>query len=66
MPEKWTGNAVGLMHVHGIKADELAAKLGWHVKYLSTVLNGHRKPLKAENKVMAALNEVIAERKEAE
>lgn len=65
MPEKWTGDVVGRMHTHRIKMDELAAALGWHPKYLSLVINGHRQPLAAEAKVTAALNQIIAERKEA-
>ena len=64
MLEKWTGEVVGLLHVHGISAKELAAKLGCNSKYLSTVLNGHKTPKNAEEKCKAALNELISEKEE--
>lgn len=61
MPEKWTGDVVGVMHTHRLKMDELAAVLGWHPKYLSAVINGHRRPAGAEAKVKAALSELLRE-----
>ena len=60
MPDKWTGEVVGLMHVNGISAKDLAERLGWNPKYLSSVLNGRRKPKGAEEKVKAALDSLIA------
>jgi lambda repressor-like predicted transcriptional regulator len=62
MPAEWTGDVVGKLHVHGISAKSLACKLGYNSKYLSSVLNGHRTPPKAEEKCKAALNELIAEK----
>ena len=57
----WTGDAVALMHIYGITSLQLANKLGWNPKYLSTVLNCKRKPKNAETTVMSALNDMIAE-----
>jgi len=64
MPEKWTGEVVGLMHNHRVSFQQLADKLGWHVKYLSAVLNSKRKPIDAEEKVRSALTELIKEQSE--
>lgn len=60
MPEKWTGEVIGAMHVNGIAHKDLANALGWNAKYLSTVLNGHRKPKGAEEKVRTALDGLIS------
>lgn len=62
MPAQWTGELWGQMHINGITAKQLAAKVGWHEKYLSAVINGHRAPKGAESKLKAALGELIAER----
>lgn len=61
MPEKWTGDVVGAMHVAGITAKQLAQKMGVNEKYLSAVLNSKKNPKNAENKCKAALSELIAE-----
>ena len=60
MLEAWTGDIVGLMHTHHISSKEMAAELGWHEKYLSSVLNGHRAPKGAEEKCRKAISEIIA------
>ena len=60
--DQWTGEVMGKLHVYEISCKTLADKLGWHEKYLSAVLNGHRKPKKAEAQVMQALNELIQEK----
>lgn len=62
MPEKWTGEIVGDMHVYGISPTELAEKIGIHPKYLSKVLNGHRNPKDAESYCRKAINELIKEK----
>ena len=63
MPAAWTGDVVKDLHLHGISAKQLAEKLGWHSKYLSTVMNGHKSPAGAEKKIRAALDELIKEGK---
>ena len=47
------------MHVHNISAVELAGKIGWNPKYLSSVLNCKRCPKEAENIVLTALSEMV-------
>ena len=61
MKEKWTGDAVAMMHVYNISAVELAGKIGWNPKYLSAVLNCKRCPKGAENVIMTALRELTEE-----
>ena len=63
MPAQWTATIIGEMHLAGVTAKRLAAEVGWHEKYLSAVLNGHRKPKGAEEKLRAALKR-LSERKE--
>lgn len=61
MPEKWTGDVVGAMHVAGITAKQLAHKMGVNEKYLSAVLNSKKNPKGAEDKCKAALSELLTE-----
>lgn len=63
MPKKWTGDLVGLMHSNKISFQMLAYKLGVTNRYVSMVLNGHRNPTGAEDRFRAAVNEIIAEKK---
>lgn len=61
MKAEWTGEAVGIMHVHEISPSTLAEKVGWNPKYLSAVLNCRRRPKKAEKVVLTALRELVGE-----
>lgn len=63
MTAQWTGSVVGEMHLNKVTMKQLADELDWHPKYLSAVLNGHRTPKEAENKIRGALCRII-ERKE--
>lgn len=60
MLDAWTGEVVGKMHVNCVSNKDLAKELGWNVKYLSAVLNCHRKPAGVEEKVKIALNKCIS------
>ncbi len=60
MLAQWTANIIGEMHLNNITAKQLAAAIGWHPKYLSQVLNGHKCPKGAEEKVRAGLKQIIA------
>ena len=61
MPAKWTADLLGEMHLAGVTAKQLAAEVGWNPKYLSAVLNGHKEPKGAEEKLKAALGRLISE-----
>jgi len=66
MPEQWTAEIIGKMHLNCITAKELSAQLGYNPKYVSAVMNGHREPKGAEQRFNAALDELIkAKEKEA-
>lgn len=65
MPEKWTGDVIGEMHLANISAERLADEIGWHPKYLSAVMNGHRKPKDAEQKVRDALSRIKGQKEES-
>lgn len=55
MPAQWTAEAVGQMHLKKVTSIQLAKAIGWHPKYLSAVMNGHRSPVNAQEKIMSAL-----------
>lgn len=61
MPAQWTAALIGKMHLAGVTAKQLAAAVGWNPKYLSVVLNGHKEPKGAEQKLKAALDALIWE-----
>lgn len=61
MPAQWTGDLIGEMHINSVTMKQLATEVGWHEKYLSVVLNGHKEPKGAEEKLRAALSRLIKE-----
>lgn len=63
MLAQWIAEIVGEMHIAGITSKQLAAEAGWHEKYLSAVINGHRSPKNAE-KVLRGAIERLLEKKE--
>lgn len=60
MPAQWTGALIGEMHILGVTRKQLAVEVGWHEKYLSAVMNGHKEPKGAEEKLRAALGRLVA------
>ncbi len=58
MLAQWTAEIVGEMHLRHVTAKQLAAAVGWDPRYLSTVLNGHRTPKGAEEKLREALKAI--------
>lgn len=61
MPETWTAEAIGLMHTYRITGGKLAEHMGIRREYLSQILNGKRTPKDAEEKIMSAIKEMIAD-----
>ena len=55
MPEKWTAEIVGAMHLNKISRKQLAAQLGVTPEYVSMILHGHRAPAGAEQRFREAL-----------
>ncbi len=66
MREKWTGVAVGQMHIWKITQTELGEKMGVGKTHVSQILNCKRKPKGIRRRVMTALGEIITERKEGQ
>lgn len=66
MLARWLGEIVGEMHIAGITSKQLAAEVGWHEKYLSAVLNGHRSPKNAEKTLREALGRLLEKKKHEE
>jgi hypothetical protein len=64
MPAQWTGDMVGKMHNNRVTMTQLAERLGVTKAYVCMVLNGHRSPKGAEQRFMAALDELIKEKEE--
>ena len=59
MLAQWMEAFFGKKRAYKVKDAEIAAEVGWHPKYLSAVLNGHRSPQGAEEKLTAALERII-------
>lgn len=65
MKPLWTGDVVGVAHVHEIQIREIAAQMDCDPSYVGKLLNGKKTPKRAEEKVRAALAAAI-EQKEAQ
>lgn len=66
MPEKWTGELLMIMHNNKIRRAEVAKKLGISRAYTTQILNGLRSPSHIEEKMRAAVDEILAEREKGE
>ena len=62
MPEKWTGELLMIMHNNKIRCAEVAKKLGISNAYTTQILNGLRSPSRMEEKMRAAVEDILAER----
>lgn len=62
MLAQWMTDLFGKMRANKIKDSELAEEVGWHPKYLSAVLNGHKSPKGAEMKLTSALERILEQR----
>lgn len=62
MPEKWTADVVGQMHLNRISRTDISKQLGVTKSYVSMVLNGKRSPKKAEEKFRQAVEELTEQR----
>ena len=65
MPEKWTGELVGKMHVERVTYRELAAELGVTRAYISMILSGKRRPDGARERMEAALERIVSRKSAA-
>lgn len=63
--ESWVAEAVGKMHVHKISQNDLAVRMGVRREHISRILNGKLSPKGCSEKIMAAIDEMAAEKKGA-
>ncbi len=66
MPELWTGEMVGRMHVNRITFEELGDELGVTKNYVGMILNGHRKPAGIQKRMEDAVAAILDRRNGAE
>ena len=59
----WIAKAVGLMHIHKITHRQLAEKMGYSREYITRILTEKVSPPGIKERVMAAISEIIEERK---
>lgn len=62
MPELWSGEIVGQMHLFGITNRMLADHFGCTEEYVSMVLHGKKKPKNAQKRFEHAIEEIVKER----
>ena len=65
-PEKWTGKLIGKMHVNNVKSADLAEELGVSQAYISMLLNSKRNAAGAKERLEAAYEAILANRKQHE
>ena len=56
----WIAEAVGKMHIHKVCQKEVAKHMGVTEEYISMIFNGKRTPKNAEQRIMTAIDELIA------
>lgn len=66
MPEPWTGDLIGKMHVNRVTFDDLAAEMNCTKSYVSMILNGARSPAGAQDRMNAAFDRVLEKRRKEE
>ena len=69
MPEKWTGELVGRMHINRVTMAELSNELGITRSYVGMILNGVRGKsgsVDNEKRFNEALDRILQRRAEAE
>lgn len=60
--ETWIANVVGKMHVNKISNIDLAKRLDVTPQYISELLNGKKSPKGAEERIVDAVDAIIAEK----
>ena len=66
MPEPWTGDLVGKMHMNRVTFDDLAKEMNCTKSYVSMILNGARSPASAQDRMYAAYDRVLEKRRKEE
>lgn len=58
MADRWTADVIGELHIARISKKRLAEEIGITPEYLSMILNGHRAPDGAEQKIRDAISRI--------
>lgn len=58
----WVAIAVGKMHVNKISYADLGKKMGYTREYVTMLLNGKKEPDGIGERILLAIDEIIAER----
>lgn len=61
--DNWIGEAVGKMHLHKVKQEEVAEKMGIRRDYFNKIINGKEAPKGVEERVNSAIDSIIEKRK---
>lgn len=64
MLAQWIGEIVGQMHNNKVSKAQLAEHMGVSREYVSMILNGHRCPTGAEERLRSAVSELVEKNKE--
>ena len=64
MPEKWTGDLGGRMHINRVTLTEMGNELGISKNYVGMILNGVRTPPGAQQRFETALERILQRRVE--
>jgi hypothetical protein len=59
MLAQWIGDFVGRMHRNRVTITQISQEMGVTREYLSLILNGHREPQGAEQRMNDALDRLI-------
>ena len=62
MRPAWTAEAVSLLHLHSIKQDDVAERMGVSKQYLSQLLTGAKTPPGGRDRVMKAIHTLIIDK----
>lgn len=62
MPEKWTGELVGKMHVARVRQADIARVAGMTRAYVSMILSGKRTPADARVRLESAFKSIMEAR----
>lgn len=61
--ENWIAEAVGTMHINKITQNDIAKHMNVTPDYISMILRGVKTPKNAEERIMAAIDDIISERR---
>jgi transcriptional regulator with XRE-family HTH domain len=60
--DEWIGKAILKMRANKITQEQVAKKVGVRREHINLILSGRKFPKRAEERIMAAIDEIIAER----